>query len=269
MIRRRAALGGVLGACAVGGQPAYAFNPAVVPDRALAFRKLAFSLDDSVTYTWLRGRRYGLHQGRLYPFWDMVVGTMLRVADHGGGRYDVTSIGASVYTDVTSGKKIESFDNPLTGKRVKIGFFPPVPQTIGFGPEGRVDTPRGVLAGLERTAVTGPVWVEGDDVFVAGDTMLHGDLDHRPVHVNDLTTYVGRLRDVMDPKQRNPPARIIFNDLNTWPPWLEMGDIEGVYVSRAFGRKVFALGDMPALWVAEMNRLVPGIGRDPSFALSK
>jgi hypothetical protein len=85
------------------------FDPGSVADRALAFRKLAWSMDDHVTYSWLRGRRYGLHQGKLYPFWDMVVGTMFQVQDRGEGRYDVTSIGASFYTDVHNGRMIDMF----------------------------------------------------------------------------------------------------------------------------------------------------------------
>jgi hypothetical protein len=266
--RRRVigAAGGWLAACAMPARARAApagFDPGSAADRALAFRKLAWSMDDHVTYSWLRGRRYGLHQGTLYPFWDMVVGTMFRVQDRGDGRYDVTSIGASFYTDVHSGRMIDMFDNPLTGKRIKIGFFPPAPQTISYGPDGRIDTPRGVLAGLGRTVAIGPAWAEGGDLFVMGDTMLHGALNDRAVHVNDLDTYVGSLRDVLDPAQKNPPARILFNDLNTWPPWLEMGDIEGTYFSRALGRKVFALADMPALWQSEMLRRLPQIARDP------
>jgi hypothetical protein len=273
MIARRGvmrAAGGWLAASALPGHASAApagFDPNSAADRALAFRKLAWSMDDRVTYSWLRGRRYGLHQGKLYPFWDMVVGTMFRVLDHGEGRYDVTSIGASFYTDVQTGRKIEVFDNPLTGKRIKIGFFPPVPQTISYGPAGRIDTPKGVLAGLARTVDIGPAWVEGGDVFVIGDTMLHGALNDHPVHVNDLDSFAGSLRDVLDVAQKNPPARMIFNDLNTWPPWLEMGDIDGTYFSRAIGKKVFALQDMPALWQAEMTRKLPQIERDPAGLL--
>jgi hypothetical protein len=155
------------------------------------------------------------------------------------------------------------FDNPLTGKRIKIGFFPPVPQMISYGPAGRIDTPKGVLAGLARTVAIGPAWAEGGDVFVMGDTMLHGALHDGAVHVNDLDTYAGSLRGVLDPAQKNPPARMMFNDLNTWPPWLEMGDIEGTYFSRALGRKVFTLADMPALWQSEMTRRLPQLARDP------
>jgi hypothetical protein len=260
------AAGGFLAACAIpahGNAAPLGFDPASAADRALAFRKLAWSMDDKVTYSWLRGRRYGLHQGKLYPFWDMVVGTMFRVLDHGDGRYDVISIGASFYTDVQTGRMIDTFDNPLTGKRARIGFFPPSPQTISYGPAGRIDTPKGVLAGLARTVAIGPAWAEGNDVFVIGDTMLHGALHESAVHVNDLDTYAGSLRDVLDPAQKNPPARMMFNDLNTWPSWLEMGDIEGTYFSRALGRKVFALSDMPALWQAEMTRRLPQIARDP------
>ncbi len=267
MISRRTSLAGAGALLLARPARSASFDPRQAADRALAFRKLAFSLNNDVFFTWLRGRRYGLVDGRLYPFWDMVVGSMLRVEDRGDGHYDVTLIETSFYTDLATGQRITHFTNPLTGKMVEINFFPPTPRVISYGPEGRTDTPSGILGGLARTAGIGPAWVEGGDIYVVGDTNLHGELGHAPVHVNDLNTYAGRLADVLDPAQKNPAARIIFNDLNTWPPWLHMGSIQGIYFSRAAGRKAFRLADMPALWRDEMSRIVPQIARDPAGVL--
>jgi hypothetical protein len=85
--------------------------------------------------------------------------------------------------------------------------------------------------------------------------------------VNDLSTYSGALKDVMDPKILRVGAEQIFNDDNTWPAWLGMGDLPGTYFSRAFGAKVFAYGQMPAVWRGLMARLHPEIARDPLRAL--
>jgi hypothetical protein len=265
MISRRATMASAGALLLTRRARAASFDPSSAADRALAFRKLAFSLNDDVFFNWLRGRRYGLVDGKLTPFWDMVVGSVLRVTDHGGGHYDVTLIETSFYTDLATGQRITHFKNPLTGKMVEINFFPPNPHTISYGPQGRTDTPTGVLAGLARSAGIGPAWVEGGDAYVVGDTNLHGEIGHTAV--NDLNTYAGRLADVLDPAQKNPPSRMIFNDLNSWPPWLQMGSIQGYYFSRAAGRKAFRLADMPALWRDEMTRMLPLLARDPAGLL--
>ncbi len=248
-----------------------AFDPASPADQALAFRKLAYSTDGKVGFWWLRGRRYGLVEGDLTPFWDMHVGSWFRARDLEGGHYETTTISVSVYTDCATGEVLEAFTNPYTGKKVRIGRFPPTPVRAVYGPEGRLPTPDAAPAGLTAKAAIGPTWVEGDSVYVTADVILAGALISDPttrVRVNDLTTYAGSVRDVLDPAVAMAPAAQIFNDDNTWPAWLEMGDRPGSYFSRAQGRKVFRYEDMPAVWRGEMARLYPAIARDPAGALA-
>jgi hypothetical protein len=113
--------------------------------------------------------------------------------------------------------------------------------------------------------------VQGGVVYVTADVILAGALVSDPgtrVRVNDLTTYVGSLRDVLDPKVAMAPAAQMFNDDNTWPAWLEMGDRPGSFFSRAQGRKVFRYEDMPPVWRGEVARRYPAIARDPAGALA-
>ena len=83
MIHRRTVLGLVAGA-AVGastlptlalaaGKGRAIFDPANPDQLALAFRKLAYSLDDKLTFWWMRGTRYGVTGTVATPFWDMYV----------------------------------------------------------------------------------------------------------------------------------------------------------------------------------------------------
>ncbi len=53
-----------------------------------------------------------------------------------------------------------------------------------------------------------------------------------------------------------------FNDINTWPAWLEMGDQPGNYVSRGHGRKLHSGEGMPAQWLRFMNEKYPEESRD-------
>ena len=62
---------------------------------------------------------------------------------------------------------------------------------------------------------------------------------------------------------RNAPAAQFFNDILTWPKWLQMGDHPGSFFSRCFGRKVFAYERMPTLWRELFRRAQPEAARDP------
>ena len=49
---------------------------------------------------------------------------------------------------------------------------------------------------------------------------------------------------------------------------MQMGDLPGSYVSRAFGRKVFAYDRMPALFRKLMADRYPAVAKDPLALLS-
>lgn len=279
---RRRTLLGTLGAAALaapvamapraGRAAASAFDPANRDHILAAYRKLAFTADASVTYVWLRATRFGLVDTQFTPFWEMHVGRMFTVADVAPGVFEVTSISAIFYTDVETGKYLETFKNPYTGKTVPVRYAP-----------SRVGKTRYDRNGEERHAVErpgfnvttsaslGPAWVQGDNVWLRADTNLKAIPAEagkgRPQHVNDWSTYHGSLAQVTDPDVKNPPSTWIFNDINTWPEWLEMGDQPGNYVSRGIGHKAFAFDEMPDTWKMLMRQRNPDIARDPAGAL--
>ena len=47
-----------------------AFDPKNPDHIALAVRKLAYSADDSVTFSWIRAMRYGLIDSAYTPMWE-------------------------------------------------------------------------------------------------------------------------------------------------------------------------------------------------------
>jgi hypothetical protein len=236
-------------------------------DVALIFRKLAFSLDAAPGYWWLKGRRYALIESRLIPLWDMHVGTAFRAASTADPDvYAVTLISVSFYTDLLTGDFIDTLVNPLTGRRVRVSYFPPRAATVRFNPAGQMDAglPQ---AGLEGDGSVGPAWIEGDQVWVQGDHILWRDAAPGlpAVRVNDLTTYAGDLGQVADPGIASAAASQAFSDLNTWPAWLEMGDKAGSYYSRAFGRKVASYDRMPARFRELMADRHPELAKTPAW----
>ena len=116
----------------------------------------------------------------------------------------------------------------------------------------------------------GPAWIVGDDVWCRGDTGFRGEpttSDGRLVQVNDWSTYHGSIAEVADPDVKSANATQAFNDINTWPGWLNMGDQPDNYVSRGFGRKSWSMNGMPPEWSAIMRDRYPREFADPRTCL--
>jgi hypothetical protein len=282
MIHRRTALG-LLAAAAAGasaiptlalaaGKGGAVFDPANQDHLALAFRKLAYSMDDKLTFWWMKGTRYGVTGPVATPFWDMYVAAWFTTRNLPDGKYEVTISGSNFYTAPGATSLLEKFNNPFTGKTVDVPYGKPrksvnVMDRRGGSPFGTVDAP-----GMKTTRQTdiGPAWVEGDNVHVQGDIMMHMEpleAGKRSFTVNDWSTYIGTVADVLNPKMTNPPAAQMFNDILDFPPWLQMGDYKGAYVSRCYGRKVYAYASMPATWRRLFEQKFPDIAKDPGAVL--
>ena len=278
-MKRRDALKG-LGAAALatgltasfGTRPARTANhplldPTVPADRAVIHRKLNYTFDDNLVVWYIQARRNGLLDSQFTPFWDMNVGFISTVKDVEENAYEVKTLSAIFYADIGSGKLLERFENPFTGETVDIR-----PPRLGnskryFTIDG-LEYERAPREGYRMTEYgdIGPAWVIGDDVWIQADTGFRAEpltQEGRLSVVNDWFTYHGSISEVSDPAVMSAAATQIFNDINTWPSWLNMGDHPGNYVSRGFGRKVASVEEMPDAWKALMKDIFPEAYKDP------
>jgi hypothetical protein len=278
MMKRRTALGllaGAAGAATVVSVPGVARAAADAarksrgfdsndPDQlALAFRKLAYSMDDSLTFWWLHGTRYGVQGSLTTPFWEMHVGTWFTTRDLGDGKYEVKSAGANFYTLPGETTLLEKFRNPYTGETVDVPYGKPRPSSTVFDRKGGgAFLPDSPGTKTTRRSDIGPAWVQGDEIQLRHDVSMHVEPTEpgkRSFTVQDMSTYVGSLADVMNPKVRNAPCRQMFNDILDYPPYLKMGNQPGTYFSRCYGRKVFRYEQMPAVWRALFEAKFPDV----------
>lgn len=192
--------------------------------------------------------------------------------DWQGGGFEVTNMSTIFYTDPATGKFIETFKNPLTGKSVAVRYGAPrvAKRHYNVNGEQRDAITRPGMR-VQMTLDIGPAWAEGDQIWVRADTSMRAVPteagQERLIQVNDWSTYAGSLRGVSDPEIKNPPSMWIFNDINTWAEWLEMGDHPGNYVSRGIGHKAYSFDEMPSIWKMLMKERHPQIASDPAGAL--
>ena len=275
MMHRRTALAlltGTLGSCALPSLAATGvgpgFDPADPKQLALAFRKLAYSMDDKVSFWWMKGTRYGVVGSVATPFWEMHVGTWFTTRNLPDGNYEVRLAGANFYTAPGDDALLKRFANPYTGRTVEVPYTRPKASNTVYDLQGGNPFGSGSMPGMKTTVATdiGPAWVQGDELMIRGDLVLHAepsDPAKRTFTVNDWSTYVGSLDAVLDPAQPNPPCAQMFTDVLDFPAWLQMGDQPGTYVSRCYGRKVPRYQDMPAVWRRHFEAVLPDLAADP------
>ncbi len=283
-IDRRTALtllGGAIGGAAASGiSTATAdshVNPGSYPDPNTVdglyniHRKLQFSFDDRLVYWYLRMMRYGLVNSAFTPLWDIHT-AFLAVTENTKDGFQARMMSATFYTDIKSGRLLKEFDNPYTGERVSVrqpglnrfsrdynqlGLVTPLPKAVVAERLGMPMTQFGNV---------GPAWIIGDDIWCRGDTGLRAEptkTQRNIVQVNDWSTFHGSISEVANPNVTSANATQTFNDINTWPDWLNMADHPGNYVSRGFGRKSWSIDGMPQEWRAIMRDQYPRELADP------
>lgn len=273
MLKRRTALSLLAAPALVGLKSAHAaplnLDPTNPDHVMLMHRKLCFSADSTPTFMWLRATRMGVVDSKVYPFWEMHVGEAFMTTDLPDGNYEVSIWTAIFYTDIETGKFLETFKNPFTGKTLSVRYNAPRVskrlQTKTGEEREPIDRPDMTVT---RSTKIGPAWIEGDTAWVRGDTSTRlepkdPERGGRLTQVNDWSTYYGATKNVADPDNKNPPSTWIFNDFNTWSTWLEMGDQPGNYVSRGLGRKAFTFDDMPRDWKKMLADQHPSFAKDP------
>jgi len=246
-------------------------DPSDPDDLYYIHRKVNYTFDDQPVFWYIEAVRYGLVDGEFTPFWNMHVGFLFTVRSTGEFDFETKQLSTIFYSDLETGELLETFNNPYTGARTPV-------RQPGLTRGGTVfNKTRSVreereIPGAQVTQGTdiGPAWIIGDDVWVHGDTWFRAeptDDQRRLIQVNDWSTYHASLKDVADPAVTSAAATMNFNDINTWPSWLDMGDLRGNYVSRGFGRKLRSGEGMPAQWLRFMGELYPEESRDLAGAI--
>lgn len=236
------------------------------------WRRMRYAGHDRPFFWWLRGRRYGVVDNVMTPFFDMQVGSFHRVEDLGDDGYRVFTASVVYYTDIATNELLTTWRNPVTGRDVEFRYAPPTASVSEYdyatGP--RPDAPRPGLT-VQRRQLYGPVDVVGDDVWIREEEyiVLQRESQPQPQRVHDMYVVQSPLRALTDAAVKFVPATGYFNDLNSWSPRFEMGGLPGSGFARCFGRKESRLEALPDVYLRLGRRLHPDAFRDPGAVLAR
>ncbi|MCU0759325.1 MAG: DUF1838 domain-containing protein [Steroidobacteraceae bacterium] len=261
------ALGAVAAADATTTGP---LDPSRAADRLRIYRKLRYRTDDGLIWWWLQGPKFGQVGTTLTPLFTLVVGTLMRIRHRADGGFDLTTLEMVFLADVDSGARLAAWRNPYTGETLPVKFDPLGPSTVSYRPDNSRVLPTEIGgARLEASARSSGPLVVGDDVFVRDESTARVFSPGRtaPFEVNDISTYHGNLRELLDPKVTMARASVAFAEVTGWQRWMNMGERPGNLTSRSAGAKVADYGSMPENWRAMLAEVAPRIAADPVAAL--
>ncbi len=233
-----------------------------------AFIRLGASLDNRLVIWWMDGVRYGVVDAKAKALFGMKVGMFHRFYRQPNGDYKLAMFELTYYTDLASGKLLEEFANPYTGETNRVTH-------VRLGPEIRRQTGRG-LADPENPMVhdyrssLGPAIINGDQLWIP--TSVHATIRFpKPtapeILLNIYTTVQGRLSDAVNPDLLSAPATLAFQNVLKWEPFMRMSDRPGHMMSRAAGRKLHSIHELPADYLVCAERVHPKLIEDPVATL--
>ncbi|HEY6643350.1 DUF1838 family protein [Povalibacter sp.] len=235
-----------------------------------ALVKLRASLDGRIAFWWMKGPRYGVVGTTVTPLFNNYVVSWHRFVRQPDGNYKSSIVELSYYVDLATGQPIEKWRNPITGQMNDL-------EHIAFGPVTSTRTPHGVAPpdktpGVEMRlkSTLGVLAQHNDDIWVQEDvsaTMTPTTPGRAPYSGNDMATYQGSVRQLLDPSLLGVDAVMHYQSVTAWRSWMKMGDIKGTLMARAMGQKVWSVDDVPSDIMALARRMHPAMIADPVATL--
>jgi hypothetical protein len=252
-MKRRTLLGGLagiaVGAAHADDTPASSQPTVLDPNNrshlGLLQKKLIYSTDDRPLIWWTRGKKYGSINGEITPLWTLNVLLFKAVTQNDDGSFNARSMEIVYKTDVETDALLNSWRNPYNGEvyeEVPLIMGPLTRRFTSAGPISQTALPG---ADIKRSGTLGPAEIAGDDVWLWADSQVLVDRGERGTfRANDLSTYHGKVSDVLNPNIQSAPATMTVHIIQSWHPWMNMGDREGTLVTRIAGAKCFSVDDI-------------------------
>lgn len=164
------------------------------------------------------------------------------------GTYHYAMQEAGYHTDLKSGQILEDWVNPLNGLKVQPKHYRSG-QTSIFTPSTVTRDLENPPDGLEfngtitrPTVIGGWVWCS-EDLFVRSPNPKDRYANERewsgPSRIStSLATHCARYSDLADPQLAFVPTTMEYTTINSWRPWMKMGQIPGIISWRLHGKKI-------------------------------
>ena len=171
----------------------------------------------------------------------------------------------SFFEDLETGKFIDEFTNPITGKVNKVG--------VSFirHKEGEYRTTKGDYFGSMKKAFPevyrdefhAPNWSLDGDVIRLRHSSNFPPILAQPTR--EVVTQFARASEVFDPKVMTPSSTVSGWNIRPWERWMEMGDMPGHVIWHFDGVKLTDVEKLDADYLARARAHTPLFDKSPEF----
>lgn len=262
---------GLLGGAAIRLHPASAeaASGALDKEAQRSYLRLVYSgMDDEVVWSIL-GVKYGRLGNELAELWNTNTVGFSRISYPEEGGYRVDTLEVVFYTDLLSGERLDSWQNPYTSRDVEVIVPAPVAVTSFHSDAGPSE--RTAPGGIRIAESVQPAGTIGGDTWVQVEkrvTVTPGQTNAPVFSSTEFIDYRGRT-DELESEAPRVAATLHLEIVSDWLPWMEMGERPGGLYTRARGTKLYALDDLPASSRQLLERHFPEIARDPFGYMSR
>ena len=276
MIDRREVLSGLmLSGAALAAAPAGArakagaLDVTSVAGRLRTYMTIRGALDEGLVANWVSARYYGVVEDRMDPLFGVVSAVFARTRRMADGGFAMVSVELAWFTDPVTGKAMDSFRNPYTGRdcRVPAGGLPPSQSRIAPDLSFQLARP---MPGFEMEHEVLPIEVRGDDVWLTERLRSSARIPgaEKPFRYSDTVIYHTSRRALARRGVTRVTSDVSYANVCSWRPWLEMGDRPGHLTATGIGRQNASLADFPPAWIEATAARRPEMLRDPAGVLA-
>jgi len=238
-MNRRDVVGGLGVAMVV--RPAKALDIHALAQAMSVYARLRGGVNGGLALWWYTGTVWGKPMDDIArPMFGVQGLTFNRAVMRPDGGIDQALTGRGWYSDVETGKPLETWTNPFTGEKV-------TPPHIKSLSRQSVDA-KGVMGVGENTTLevfkgeVGGLTMNGDTLWMTENFVGKGKPDAaRDGAVNttsSLSTFTAKIADVENDKADFVPAYLNYQSLGSWPAWMKMGARPGTLSWQTRGLKV-------------------------------
>ena len=252
--------GFLAGSLAAGVAGAADLKLVTVQDNLTAMRKIQCSTRDGEVAVWYwKGHAYSRVPGepdrQLFAVEGMNIRQCGPLEGATDGSFKMTTREVLVYEDPKTGKPLATWENPWTGRQVKVVHVAndPVNQRISAAGRGGQPfrLPLEVNAGQWWMTSTVPLFYRNP---LAGD---YQDYIGGKYHATEMFNFFGDVASLADARRRSATVSIGWVRLSDWLPWMEMGGRAGMVYFSTAGRKLDRWEDMPEAFRKEIETNYP------------
>jgi hypothetical protein len=239
---------------------------ATAQENLVAMRKIQCTLKDGEPVTWywngfVYSRVPGEPDRQLFAVEGMNIRRCGPLGEAKDGSFKMTTREVLVFKDPKTGEVLRTWDNPWTGKQVKVVHISNDPVNQRIAAVDRAGRPF-------RLALTviGNQWWSTSTVPLFYRNPLGGEYQDYvggKYHATEMFNFFGDVDELANPRRPSVPVRIAWQRLSGWLPWMEMGDRVGLIYFHTSGRKLDRFEDMPESFLTEIRLNYPAYTEPP------